>query len=98
MPEKEAADHVGGVANDVFDPTILGRGVGARETQLDTMGEEGVRGVVVNLVAIITPKGMDRAMELNGVPRKEVGEGVECVGLQPKWESPNKMREVVKND
>jgi hypothetical protein len=30
-----------------------------RETQLDVVGEEGVRGVVVELAAIITLEGMD---------------------------------------
>jgi hypothetical protein len=29
---------------------------------------------------------------------KKVGEGGERVGLQPEWESPKKMREVVQND
>jgi hypothetical protein len=38
--EEKAADHVGGGANDVFDPPVLGRGVGAREKQLDAMSEE----------------------------------------------------------
>ena len=27
--EEKVADHVGGVANDAFSPTVLGRGVGA---------------------------------------------------------------------
>jgi hypothetical protein len=31
-------DHGGG-ANDTFSPAVLGRGVGARETQLVAMGE-----------------------------------------------------------
>jgi hypothetical protein len=57
---------------------------------LDAMGEEGARGGVVELVAIITLEGTDQATKL--------GEGGERVGLQPKWESPNKMREVVQND
>jgi hypothetical protein len=52
--KKEASNHVGGGANDAFDPAVLGRGVGARETQLDTVGEEGARGVVVELTTIIT--------------------------------------------
>jgi hypothetical protein len=46
--EEKAADHVGGGANDAFGPTVLGRGLGAQQTQLDAMGdEEGSRGVVV---------------------------------------------------
>ena len=87
--EEKAADHVGGGANDAFGPTALGRGVGAQETQLDAMGEEeGARGVVVKLAAIITLEGMNRVTELGGDPSEEVGEGGECVGLQPKRKSP----------
>jgi hypothetical protein len=85
--------------NDAFGPTVLGRGVGAQETQLDVVGEEeGARGVVVELAAIITLEGTDRATELGGDPGKKVGEGGERVGLQLKWDSPKKMREVVQND
>jgi hypothetical protein len=52
--EDKIVDLVGGVVNDAFGPTVLGRGVGARETQLDAMGEEeGARGVVVELASII---------------------------------------------
>jgi hypothetical protein len=79
----------------VFGPTVLGRGVGARETQVDAVGEEGARGIVVELMAIITLEGTDRATELGGDPGEEMGEGGECVGLQSKWKSPKKMREVV---
>jgi hypothetical protein len=96
--EEKAADHVGG-ANDAFGSAVLERGVGARETQLDAMGdEEGSRGVVVELMAIITLEGMDRTMELGGDPGKELGEGDERVRLQPKSESPKKMGVVVQND
>jgi hypothetical protein len=38
--EEEASDHVGGSANHSLSTTVLGRGVGARETQLDATGEE----------------------------------------------------------
>jgi hypothetical protein len=90
--KKEATDHVGGGVNDVFGPVVLGRGVGVRETQLDAVGkEEGARGVVVELATIITLEGTDRATELGGDLGEEVGEGGECVGLQPKWVSPKKM-------
>ena len=60
--------------------------------------EEGARGVVVELAAIITLEGTDRATKLSGDPGEEVGEGGEGVRLQPKWEGPMKMREVVQND
>jgi hypothetical protein len=61
------------------------------------VGEEGARGIV-ELAAIITLDGTDRATELGGDPCEKVGEGGERVGLQPEWESPKKMREVVQND
>jgi hypothetical protein len=63
------------------------------------MGEEEcARGVVVELAAIITLEGTNWATELGGDRGKEVGEGGERVGLQPEWESPKKMEEVVRND
>jgi hypothetical protein len=87
--KEKATDHVGGGANDVFGPVVLGRGVGARETQLDTMREEeGMRGVVVELTTIITLEGTDRATKLGGDPGEAVGEGGEHVRFQPKRESP----------
>jgi hypothetical protein len=96
-PEREGNESCWWCVNDAFDPAILGRGVGARETQLDTMGEEErTRGVVVELAAIMTLEGTDWATELGGDPG-EVGEGGKRVGLQPKRESPQKMREVIQN-
>jgi hypothetical protein len=42
-------------------PAVLGRGVGARETQLDaTSEEERPRGMVVKLAAIVTLQCTDR--------------------------------------
>jgi hypothetical protein len=38
--KEKAVDHVGGGANHVLCPTVLGGGVGARETQLNATGEE----------------------------------------------------------
>jgi hypothetical protein len=67
--------------------------------QLDAVGEEErAGGVVIELMAIITLEGTDWATELGGDPGEEVGEGGGCVGLQPKWESLEKMREIVQND
>jgi hypothetical protein len=87
--EDKVADHVGGGANDAFGPTIMGSGVGARETQLDAMSEEeGVRGVVVELTTIITLEGMDQATKLDRDLNEEVSEGGERGELQPKRESP----------
>jgi hypothetical protein len=86
--EEKATNHVGGGANDAFDLAVLRRGVGEREMQPNAMGEEGASGVVVELVAIITLEVTDQATELGRDPSEEVGEGGECVGLQPKWKSP----------
>jgi hypothetical protein len=75
------------------------RGVGARETQLDVVGEEeGARGVVVELSAIVTLEGTNQSMELGGDPGKYVGKGGKGVRLKAKWGSLEKMREVIQND
>jgi hypothetical protein len=38
--EEKATDHISGGANHVLGPAVLVRGVGARETQLNAIGEE----------------------------------------------------------
>jgi hypothetical protein len=63
--------------------------------ELHVVGEEGARGGVVELVAIVTLEGTDRATELGGDPGEEVGEGGERVGIQPKRESLKKVKEVI---
>jgi hypothetical protein len=70
--KENAMDHVGGGVNDAFGPSVLGRVVGARETHLNAMSEQGARGVVVELVTIVTLEGTDRATELGGDLGKEV--------------------------
>jgi hypothetical protein len=71
--EEKATDHIGGGANHAFGLAVLGRDVGTRETQLDATGEkERTRGVVVELAAIVTLQGTDRATELGGYPGEEV--------------------------
>jgi hypothetical protein len=75
-----------------FGPAVLSRGVGARETHLDAMSEEErPGGVVVKLAAIVTLQSTDRTTKLGGYLGEEVCEGRECVKLQPKRESPEKM-------
>jgi hypothetical protein len=74
--EEKAADHISCGANHAFVSTVLGRGVGARETQLDAMSEkERAGGVVAELAAIITLQGTNRVTKLGGYPREEVCEG-----------------------
>jgi hypothetical protein len=53
--------------------------------------------VVVELAAIIALHGADRATELGGDPGEEVCESGECVGLQPKRKSSEKMGKVIQN-
>jgi hypothetical protein len=52
--------------------------------------------VVVELAAIVTLQGTDRA-ELGGDPGEEVCEGGERVRLQPNRRSPKKMRKIIQN-
>jgi hypothetical protein len=60
--EEKAADHIGGDANHALGPAVLGRGVGAREMQLNAIGDEERPGdVVVELVAIVALQCTDRA-------------------------------------
>ena len=96
--EEEAAEHISGGADHAFGSAVLCRGVGARETQLDAMSEEeGARGVVIELAAIVTLQSTDRATKLSGYPGEEVCEGGECVRLQPKREGPEKMGKIIQN-
>jgi hypothetical protein len=46
--------------------------------------EEGARGVVIELAAIITLEDTDWVTELGGDPSEELGEGGERAGLQSK--------------
>jgi hypothetical protein len=97
--KEKAADHVGGGANHALGPTVLSRGVGTRETQLDAVSEEErAGGIVVELAAIVALQGTDRAPELGGYPGEKVSEGGKRVGLQPKGESPKEMGVVIQND
>jgi hypothetical protein len=94
--EEKTMDHIGGGANGAFGPVVLGRGVGARETQLDAMGKEkGERGVVVELAAIITLQDTIRVTKLGGYLGEEVGEGGEHVGPQPERKNPKKMGKII---
>jgi hypothetical protein len=96
--EEKAAEHIGGGVDHAFGSAVLCRGVGARETQLDAMSEEErTGGVVVELATIVTLQSTDRATKLSGYPGEEMCEGGECVGLQPKWESPEKMGKINQN-
>lgn len=57
--KEEAVDHVSGGANNPFVTTVLRGGLGARESQLNTVRDKEMRGGVVELVAIIILEGTD---------------------------------------
>jgi hypothetical protein len=96
--KEKATNRIGGGANHAFSPAILGRGVGAREAQLDAKSEkESAGGVVVELTSIVTLQGTDRATKLGRYPGEEVGEGGKRVRLQPKRKSRKKMGEIIQN-
>lgn len=57
--------------------------------------EEVVSGIVVNLIAVITLDVFYGRMEMSGNVGKKVYEGGEYVGLEPEWESPKKMHEII---
>jgi hypothetical protein len=88
--KEKAADHVGDGANHAFSPTVLGRCVGARETQLNATGEEErARGMVVKLATIVTLQCTDGATEGVGVPASSQ-RGPWCCGrclhrLERRW-------------
>jgi hypothetical protein len=60
--------------------------------QLNATGEkERLGGVVIELAAIVALLGTDRATKLDEYPGEEVCESGECVRLQPKRKSLEKM-------
>jgi hypothetical protein len=96
--EEKATDHTGGGANHAFDPAILGRGVRARETQLDAMSEkERAGGVIVELASVFTLQGTDRAVKLGGDLGEKCVRAVNVsnfnlrVKVQRKWEKSSKI-------
>jgi hypothetical protein len=95
--EEKVSYHISGCANHAFGPVVLGKGIGAREMQLDPISEkETMGGMVVKLAAIVTLQGTNRAMKLGGYPGEEVCEGGERVRFQPKRNSP-KNGKIIQN-
>jgi hypothetical protein len=84
--------------NNPFGPTVPRGSVGAREAQLNAMREKGARYGVVELAAIITLEGTDRATELGGDPDEEMDEGVKGVGLKPQRKGLEKVGETIQDD
>jgi hypothetical protein len=95
--ERGGNRYVGGGANDAFGPAILGRSVGAR----DANGRRGCgrsEGRCCQTLGHCHTGGHGPATELGGDLGEEVGEGGKGARLQPKRESPKKVREVLQND
>jgi hypothetical protein len=55
------------------------------------------RGVVVDLAAIITSKGTNRAMELDGYPSEEVGEGWRTCQASAEAKKSRKSEKIIEN-
>jgi hypothetical protein len=70
--KEEAVNHGCGGVNSTFDSAVLRGSVGARESQLNTMGKKGARGGVVELTAVIALEATNQATELGGDPSEEV--------------------------
>ena len=97
--KEKGANGVGSGANHALGLAVLGGGIGARHTQLDTeREEESTRGGVIELTPIVTLDGLDGAAELSGHPGEEVVEGGESLGLSAQGKSPGVVREVVKHN
>jgi hypothetical protein len=65
-PRKKRADHIVGGTNNALCFTLLGKGVGARHTKVDAMGEEErARVGVVKLTTVVTLNGLNGGAELS---------------------------------
>jgi hypothetical protein len=63
--------------------------------QLNTSGEKGVRGVVIELTTVVALDDLNGEAELSGHPVKEVKEGGEGVKLGTQRESPGVVSEII---
>ena len=96
--EQKTTEHVVCGADHTLSPTILRRGVGAGESELNAVREEkGARGRVIELPAVVALNRANRTTELGGDPSEEVQEGGEGVRLETQRKSPQKVGEVIKN-
>jgi hypothetical protein len=96
--EEKATDHVGGGANHALCPAVLGRGVGARETQLNAIGEEEwPRGVVVKLAPLLHCSALTGRRNWVETQTKKWVRVVNVSDFSRRG-SPKKMGVVVQND
>jgi hypothetical protein len=94
LDHKSAHDIVCG-PNHALCLAILWRSIRTRHTELDTAGEEGARGGVIELTPVVALDGLNGEAELSGHPGKEVKNGGEGVRLSTQRESPGVVREII---
>lgn len=84
---------------DTLGSTILGRGVGARHAEVNTVGEEeGAGGGVIKLAGIVILNIANGGGKLSFNIGEKLGQGGKGVGFEAKRESPNIVRAIIKND
>jgi len=85
--------------NHTLGFTILRRRVRARHPEQDAIGEEkGACRGVIELATIVTLNALDGATELCLHIREKVSQGGKGFRFKPKWERPQKVRAVIKNN
>jgi hypothetical protein len=83
-------------ANHQLSLVVLRRSVRTRHAELNTPREkEGARGVVIELVPVVTLNGLDGEAELSGHPGKEVEEGGESLKLGTKRKGPRVVGKII---
>jgi hypothetical protein len=93
LDQKSAQDIVCG-PNHALCLAVLWRSIRTRHTKLDTAGEEGARGGVIELTPVVALDGLNGEAELSGHPGKEV-KGGEGVRLSTQREGPGVVREII---
>jgi hypothetical protein len=69
--------------------------VRTRHTQLNTSGEKGARGVVIELTTVVALNGLDSEAELSGHPGQRSGGGGESLRLGTKRKSPRVVGKII---
>jgi hypothetical protein len=83
--------------NNAFRFTVLRRGVRARHTKIDALGEKEVTGArVVRLFPIIALNSLDTGAKLGGGVGDEVSERVESVRFKSQRKSPQVVSAIIK--
>jgi hypothetical protein len=98
LKEKGTCDVVKG-ADDTFGFTVLLRGVGAGETEVDAVASEvGHDGGVKELSTVVSLHGDEREVELGACISNEIKNSVGGVRFFAKGKRPHIVRVVVDND